>query len=445
MAQRSRTSLELPLATARRFVLDAQRFPKRAPPRRPTKGEILRLVEHLGYVQLDPTSIVARSHLLVLWSRLGPYDPRWVDELLEKDKQLFEYWAHEASIVPTSDLPYHRFLMRRYPWERGPYGVRIRRWMKRNAPLRREVLARLRSDGALPLHAFAGRSPSGWTSRERDTGRNVQQMLFVLWLQGRVAVPRRESGRRWWDLAERHYPPEPKGGALSHRAGALGTVDRALQALGVATERQIAHYSMSNRFPHVGRVIERLTSEGALTPTTLTGGRRPVKGRWFVRTKDLPRLTSGEFDRPWRRATLLSPFDSLITNRERTETLFGLRYRIEIYTPAAKRVHGYYAMPVLVGDRLVGTVEPVFDRRRNVLQVPQGHESSEEAGERSSGAGVDRAVRGLADFLGADRVEYGRRFPAAWRGHLVSGPLGRRPARASPVVTPRRRGGLAPG
>jgi uncharacterized protein YcaQ len=141
---------------------------------------------------------------------------------------------------------------------------------------------------------------------------------------------------------------------------------------------------------------------------------------------------------------LLSPFDNLIADRSRTEALFGLRYRLEIYTPRTKRVHGYFAMPVLAGDRLIGTVEPILDRDRNVFAIHQGHVTSAVDEAPGTADGVDRAVRELAGFLGAERVRYGRRFPAGWRGHLRSGPLARRTTRASPTATPRSRGGPAP-
>src|SRR4029450_7439354 len=167
---------------------------------------ILDLIQDLGCLQLDPISAVARSHLLVLWSRLGPHDRGLVDQLLWTDRSLFEYWAHRASIVLTEDYQIHNLMMRRYPTRRWAHGRRTSEWLEQNEPLRLHVLGRLRRSGPPRMGAIEDLPEKPWRSGGWTTGRNVDRMIDVLWTQGKVMVSRREGMVKWWDLAERWLP-----------------------------------------------------------------------------------------------------------------------------------------------------------------------------------------------------------------------------------------------
>jgi uncharacterized protein YcaQ len=415
--------VEVPVARARQLALQSQAFPRMARRGRPGKAAIVDLVERLGYLQLDPTTIVARSHLLVLWSRLGNFDPRWVDRLLEDDRLLFEYWTHAAAIVPASDFVFHQHSMRQFATPRPGWGPAIWKWLRENPQLQREVLRRVREDGPVGLDAFEGRGRSGWTETTRTPGRNVDQMLSILWLQGKVAVTRRKSGRRVWDLAERHYGERLRAEKIDPMAGAGHAVERAMAALGVADARMISRYGFAAHFAGVPKAVRERVTEGRLVPISLRDALVPSRNPWFARSEDLPFLLGAPAGKAWNRATLLSPFDNLIAHRGRTEALFGLRYRIEIYTPRDQRVHGYYAPPVLAGDRIVGTVETALNRATGQLSVHQGHRVPGGSADEGEGASVDRAVHSLARFVGARRVLYGARFPSEWSEGLRSGPV----------------------
>jgi uncharacterized protein YcaQ len=413
----------IPIDRARQLALRSQRFPLRPRRTRPRSPEILRLIEHLGYLQLDPTNVVARSHLLVLWSRLGRFETRLVDQLLERDHRLFEYWAHAAAIVPASDYPLHHHLMRQFLATRGSWGKRAQRWLEQNEGLRQEVLDRLRADGPLGLEAFENRVHATWSSREIEGGRYIDEMLSIPWLQGEVAVSARRSGRRVWDLAERQYAGMKGSGPLDPAVGARHAVQRAMGALGIATAGMIANYNVASHFREVPAAIRELVGEGWLMPVRLQASTAAISGRWFARSEDVAALEKTHSTPVWTRSTLRSPFDSLIAHRGRTEALFGLRYRIEIYTPRARRVHGYFALPILVGDQLVGTLEPVLDRTTRTLKILQAHRTPSPTGPEGSGVAVDRAVHDLARFVGARRVEYGRQMPREWRPALRTGPV----------------------
>ena len=161
----------------------------------------------LASLQLDPINVVARSHRLVLWSRLGGYDPADLEALLWRERRLFEYWTHAAAIVCTGDYPIHSLLMRRYPSDRYAHNRRLRTWLAANQALRRSILRQLRADGPLPTRALEDRSDTAWQSSGWTAGRNVDRMLDVLWTQGRIMVAGRHGQQRVWDLSERWLPP----------------------------------------------------------------------------------------------------------------------------------------------------------------------------------------------------------------------------------------------
>jgi uncharacterized protein YcaQ len=278
---------------------------------------ILETVRTLGFLQIDPISTVAPPQQLVLWSRLGPYDVGELDRLLWVERQLFEWNAY---VWPLDVLPFIRARMRRrrtgrYEWER-----RGTEFLRENEAFRRYVLRELDRRGPLLARELEDRS-----ARKRDTRhpwwgtRNVATMLEILHDRGVVAIVGRRGSQRLWDLADRWYPEvERVPLAVAERELA----ERRARALGVQL----------------------------------------VGGEWVAH------LDVADGPVP-DRVTLLSPFDRLIHDRDRAEALFGFRYRLEMYVPKAKREYGYYVLPILVGDRIVGRVEPVVDRATREVRV----------------------------------------------------------------------------
>jgi uncharacterized protein len=367
---------ELSLSQARRLAIRRQHLAGPAPG--PGLDAMRQVLRGLRVLQLDPVNVVARSHLLVLWSRLGGFDRADLDTLLWQDRWLFEYWAHAASIVLTEDYPIHRALMQAQTAQK-------RDWLAANEDFRRYVLDRLRESGPLPGEAIEDRAAVSWTSTGWTNGRNVDRMLDFLWKQGVITVAGRDGLRRLWSLADFPAAEELPPAEVVTRAA-----EHALRALGVARARDVERHFTIGRYP--GLDLERA---GWARPVRVEGGNE----RWWVHRDVLPML-----DDEWLpRTTLLSPFDNLICDRDRTQRLWGFTYRNEMYVPKHKRQFGCYAMPVLSGDRLTGRVVPRMDRKRGVLVV--------EGVFAEPGAPPDpllpTALESLASFAGARSVSHG--------------------------------------
>jgi uncharacterized protein YcaQ len=337
-----------------------------------------------------------------------------VEALLWRERRLFEYWTHAAAIVCTDDLPIHSLLMRHYPSDRYAHNRRLRDWLAANQGLRRSILRQLRISGPLPTRALEDRARTSWQSSGWTAGRNVDRMLDVLWTQGRVMVAGRQGQQRVWDLAERWLPAWAPTRRPPEREVVRLAAQRSLRALGVATARDIDRHFTASRYPGLSTVLAGLEREGRVERVRVADDGAEWPGPWYVHADDLPlleRLEAGD----WRpRTTLLSPFDNLIIDRERTQRLFGFHFRMEIYVPRAARRYGYYVLPVLHGDRLIGRVDPAMDRRRGRLVVNAVH--AEPDAPAAAGPAVAAALGELAAFLGADGVELRQPPPERWRG-----------------------------
>ena len=377
--------LVLSLGEARRLAIRSQHL---AGPE-PAEGidGMRQVLRGLRVLQIDPVNVVARSHLLVLWSRLGGFDRDDLETLRWRERWLFEYWAHAASIVLTEDYPIHRAMMRAY--QVTVESQQKRDWLAANEDFRRYVLDLLRDSGPLPGDAIEDRAAVSWISTGWTNGRNVERMLDILWKQGVVMVAGRDGLRRLWGLAD--FPAVED---LPQEEVVARAAEHALRALGVARTRDVERHFTIGRYPG-------LDLEGAAwaRPVLVEGGSE----QWWVHCDAL-----GLLDEPWRpRTTLLSPFDNLICDRERTERLWGFAYRNEMYVPKHKRQFGCYVMPVLSGERLIGRVVPRMDRRRGELVVEGVFAEEEFSG---AGTAADRsvaaAIESLASFAGAGSVCY---------------------------------------
>jgi uncharacterized protein YcaQ len=402
--------LRVPVAAVRRLAVRNQRL---SGPR-PRRSELLETCRRLRCLQLDPTAVVARSHLLVLFSRHGAFREADIERLAYRERALFEYWAHEASLVLSEDLPIHRWEMR--TWPRATGGAWVRRilgWYESQAPFRAHILERLREEGPLRARDIEDRASTPWTSGGWSNERNVARMLDVMWIRGEVGISRREGAQRVWDLMERCLPadappgelPEP---ALTRRAAAL-----AVRALGVARPGHIRAHFTRGRYPGLPEALDALRAEGVLERVGVEG----LGDDWWVHADDVDFLRSpGDF-RP--RTVLLSPFDNLLCDRARTEKLFGFSHRLEIYTPKAKRRWGYFVLPVLDGDRLVARCDLALDRAAGRLVAHAVHaEPGAPRGKRLPRA-IRRELERLAAWRGATALEV-RQAPDAWRPVLAA-------------------------
>ena len=405
--------------TARRLATSAQRLSGWLPTA-PDADALLDVVRAIRCLQLDPISAVARTHLLVLWSRVGPFEPRALDRLLWHDRALFEYWAHAASIVLTEDYQLHNGRMRTFPVGRTNWSKRTKAWLQANEPLRRRILLELRRRGPLPARAFEGHAAterwasSGWTS-----GHDVTQMLDVLMTQGRIMVAGRDGQGRLWDLAERCLPDWTPRRRLPERDINRRAVELAIRALGVGTKRDVMQHFLRNWYDDLPGVLSDLERRGRIHRVTVAAADDTASDAAFVHADDqsmLDELERGDGFEP--RTTLLSPFDNLICDRARTRRLWGFDYTIEIYVPKAKRRYGYYVMPILHGDRLVGRIDPLMDRKSGRLTINAVYAEPRAPDDRETGEGIADAVTSLARFVGATEIAIGKVEQPAWRRAL---------------------------
>jgi uncharacterized protein YcaQ len=406
------------LDTARRLAVHAQRLDGTSP--RSTPRTVLDVIRAIRCVQLDPIAVVARSPHLVLHSRLDAFRPSQLDRLLFRDRALFEYWAHAASIVLTEDLPIHAWYMRNFLRPDVPNARYHLEWIATNAKLRRSILSRLRREGPLPSRALADVSSQTWRSSGWTNDRNVDKMLTLLWSRGVIMVAGRQGQQKLWDIAERVLPPDAPRRRLSDLAVTRLAVDHSLRALGVGTVNHVRAHFTPGRFPELARVMAEFERRGRALPVEVEAdadaGRLP--GRWFVHADHLEALERLEGGAWVPRATMLSPFDNLIRDRARSLALFDLDYRIEIYVPKDQRRYGYYAMPVLDGDRFVARVDPAFVRDEGRLRLHAVHGEDGHERSPSAAAAVAAAVRELAAFLGAEEIDVAGTVPRRWRAAL---------------------------
>ncbi len=349
----------LSAAQARRVALAAQGFAEPRPSGRVDARHIRRVLARIAILQIDSVNVFARAHYLPIFARLGPYRRELLDELTAHTagpvrRELFEYWAHEASLVPVELQPLLRWRMARAPVEPWPA---IRRLARDNPELLADVKALVAEHG--PIRASdtgiprpAPRPGHMWNWHD---GKIALEYLFYA---GEVAAARRVNFERLYDLSERVLPVEVLAAPTPAPDDATRELIRlSARALGVATEPDLRDYF---RLPHaVSKArVEELVGSGELLPVVVDGWGAQAY-LWHQARR--PRRVSAR--------ALLSPFDSLVWFRERTERVWGFRYRIEIYTPAPKRVYGYYVLPFLLGESLAARVDLKSDRQAGVLRV----------------------------------------------------------------------------
>lgn len=404
------------LRTVRRLALARQRLC--GPPPSPDASGIMETVRDLGCLQIDPTNVVARTQYLVLFSRLGPFQTVELDRLAYVERRLFEYWAHQASLVLSEDYPIHSWYMRTAGFGKSLWDQSVERWLTANKELRLHILSELGARGPLLAREIEDRTQLTWDSTGWSAGRNVSRMLDFLSVKGEALVSRRTGGRKLWDLGERCLPEDLPSELLGEGEMVRAAAQKALRALGVARESHIRQHFTRGRYPNLRAALAGLASEGTILPVELTDDPSSRPGQWWLHSEDLDlleRLEGGQWE---PRATLLSPFDNLICDRARTELLFGFHFRIEIYVPKAKRLYGYFSMPILIGERLIGRLDPVLDRKTGRLTINSVHVERDVRVTKTGGRAVARAVEQLASFIGARAIEY-RNVPVQWKGILA--------------------------
>jgi hypothetical protein len=349
-----------------------------------------------------------QTQFLVLYSRLGPYDMAEFNRLMWEERALFEYWAHAASIVLTEHYPIHAFHMQQAIDGTSPYTQRTHAWMAAN----HNLLNRIRT--VLQEREFAAvndlvkdlgdneRPQLDWHSSGWTNGRTIERMLDCMWMRGEILVAARTPNSRLWGLAEKLLPDWTPQAELDEHEVTRQAALIALRALGAATPRHINLHFTRYRYPQMSSALQRLEAEGHIQRVAIGDDRHTWKGTWYVADLDLlDRVEAGD----WQpRMTLLSPFDNLICDRDRTEQLFDFRFRLEIYTPKEKRQYGFFVMPILDGDRLVGRIDPRLNRKDKRLEINAVHWEAPPSPEQQ--AALRDTAEALASWLGAQSVDW---------------------------------------
>ena len=374
----------------------------------------MRLAKELGCLQIDPIRVVEHPQYLIAWSRVGHYEHAELDKALWEEKRLFHYWAHAASLVPTDDYPIHQVMMRRYPSMTSVHHTRLMDYLEQNKRLRRHILLQLRKHGPLRTSDFEDLSEKNYESTGWNVNRNVDRMLDYLWTKGKVMISGRAGMQRVWDLAERWLPDWTPRETLTVQQSTRLAIERSIRALGMAESKDIWQYFTRWRYKDLPVALADLQRRKVIVPATIEG----LKGSWFVHTEDLPQLETLEQGGWEPRITLLSPFDPLIADRKRLKKLWGFDYSIEIYVPKDKRKYGYYVLPILMGDRLIGRVDPVMDRKAGVLTINGIWAEKDAPKDKVTARAVAQAIQDLGRFLGATKINYSRKIPAAWKPAL---------------------------
>ncbi len=373
------------LDRARRLALCAQGFADPRPRGRIDIRHFRRVLRRVGLVQLDAVNVVVRSHYLPFFSRLGPYDRERLDRWLWESRECFEYWGHEASVLTVD---HHRLL--RWRMDDGPRWDRMRRLEEEDPGYVEAVYREVATRGPLQVGDLADpgrRDPSrmwGWSK-----GKVALEALFA---RGRITTAFRPNFVRRYDLVERVVPAEHRRGGCSRREAQTALLLRAARSLGVATADDLADYYRLS-MAEVGPLLDRLVTDRRLEAVEVEGWSRPG---YLHPEATTPRRIEG--------AALLSPFDSLVWYRPRIERLWGFRYRLEIYVPADRRVHGYYVLPFLLDGDLVARVDLHAERRSGILRVRAAFLEEGRDPIRAAEA-LARELAETARWLGLDRLE----------------------------------------
>jgi uncharacterized protein len=386
---------------------------------RSTSAVILSVVRDLPYVQWDPVSVIAPSHLLSLWARVGGFRPSDLERLMWREKQIFLHWTPIASLVLAEDYPLYLSLMRRYPdslttsW--GNQRVHAQRFLTAHRELRSKVLSEL-AGGPLQVRQFGDHARTQRNKGEWTFASDVALMLFHLLMSGEVMVVGHEGSQNLWGLSSSFLPPGINRQALTAEEFEAAAAQRAIRALGTATPTEITYYFVRGRYLKLRATLARLLEAGTIHRVQVDefGGR----DERYVHDEDVPLLDAMEGSNWQPRTSLLPPFDNMVCSSARTSKLFGFEYVREQFLPKAKRKFGTYVLPILRGERFVGRIDPRLDKSTRTLTINAVHAEAEFVRDRDVAFDVQEAIARLAASLGAVRVVYTSHVPAAWKSSL---------------------------
>ena len=372
-------------AQARRLAVSAALLA--GPPLPATADSVVEVARHFGGIQIDPTRTVERTQHLVLWSRIADYDRALLDQVLS-ERRAFEY---NAFVVTPDELPELRYVAKVWATGQGDWRQRARDFLAENAEFRWSILDQLNAEGPLQSRQIDdSKVKVGWESTGWTHGKNTTRMLEFMGVKLDVVVAGRVGQERLWDLPDRVIPADAPQTELTKEEYEEQRVMRALRRFGICTQQEVRLRAYGLSIPDAKTLLARLVAEGRLAPVRLTLPGGEVDG--FA----LPEALDAD-DRATR-TTLLSPFDPLVYNRERTSRLFDFKYTLEMYKPVSEREFGHFVLPILHGGDLVGRLDSERDRKRNELVVRKLHWEGRTPAAPVRAA-VDQAVEELREFV----------------------------------------------
>ncbi len=385
---------------ARRIAIASQALHARRP-FGSGKRAVYAAISHLGYVQIDTISVAERAHHHVLWSRVPDYAHKHLDTLQYRDRSIIEYWAHAAAYLPAKDYRYLIPTMEHFRHQRDG-------WPRADQRVMAQVLDRIRMEGPLMSRDFEApdRKGEGQWWQWKPAKLALQRLFFA----GEIMVSHRQGFQRVYDLPERVLPADIDTSPPTPDAYALYLICNTLRAHGIAQAREM-HYLRRGMRKQVQAVLDELTESGKVIPVTIHG----AGGNRYYTTTDTMQMKI----RIPKRARLLSPFDSFIIQRDRLRDLFDFDYQIECYVPKPKRIYGYYCLPILYGDRIIGRTDVKADRKSSTLRII-GLWIERENIPPEIIPSLAVAFREFAAFNGCDHVEAGAVHPSRYRKALLS-------------------------
>ena len=398
----------------RRLAVAKQHLAGRLP-RRPSAEDIVSLIRDLPYVQWDPVRVVAPSHIISLWSRLGTFRTSDLDRLMWHDRKVFLHWTPIAFLVLTEDYPIYYSMMKRYPesltksW--GNHIPKAKAFLIKHRELRKRMLTELKQGPLQPTQFrdyVTERRADKWSSRS-----DVSNMLFHMHMRGEVMVVGRERNQNIWGLSEEFLPSWAVRKALTEEEFEREAAQRAIRGLGTAILREVRYYFPPGRYQNLKSTLAKLEEESVIHRVTVDGVGESEKR--YVHDRDVPLLESVSAGAWEPRMSLLPPFDNMLRQHAR---VFGFDYVREQFLPKEKRRFGTYVLPILWGERFIGRVDPQLDKQAEKLVVNSVHAEPDAPGGKEIPATIAETIERLADFIGAREVAYRGPVPSAWKGAL---------------------------
>lgn len=351
------------------------------------KNGTLSLIEHIGYVQIDTLSVAARAHHHTLWSRLPDYNEKFLNELLEKDKRIFEYWSHAASYLPMCDYRFSLPMKKAYSDGRS-------HWFGQDKKIQKFVLERIKAEGPLRSKDFEHKrnGPGNWYE-----WKPAKKALEQLFMEGKLMVAKRQGFQKVYDLAEHVLSNDVETTMPTEKEYAEYLIRKAIRSNGIVEEKEIS-YLLSGFKEPINKALKKLLKEGDLIEIQIDSDQKGLYVTTPEQLKEIENMNVKD------NVHLLSPFDNLIIQRKRTQRIFGFDYVIECYLPESKRKFGYFCLPVLYGDQFVARFDPKADRASKIFHVKQMH--FEKGFKSTEKFNIDFALKlkAYASFTGCDKV-----------------------------------------